>query len=205
MRKVTADKTGRELMDVVIPIIRKLLQVRIFCNLIWAAKATILESEACCGTRMPTLIKCHMHPGVPACGLALLQQWPIHSLLYVSCAMLRHCLPYAQPSTLCHCLGGSQRQQYNAKAGAQTPLLLVQALAQTYSHGKRTIGDLQPGNVMLVQDSVKVVDWSASMAQGQGAPLITTLVSVAGFPAVAMFACSCSSLQYLLCYLYNIT
>ena len=39
MRKVTADKTGRELMDVVIPIIRKLLQVRIFCNLICAAKS----------------------------------------------------------------------------------------------------------------------------------------------------------------------
>lgn len=80
---------------------------------------------------MPTLIKCDMHPDVPPCVLALLQQWPIHSLLYVSCAMLRHCLPYAQPSTLCHCLGGSQRQQYNAKAGAQTPLLLAKACAGT--------------------------------------------------------------------------
>ena len=100
------------------------------------------------------------------------------------------------------CLGDSQRQQYNA---AQTPLLLVQALAQTYSHSKRTIGDLQPANVMLVQDTVKFVNWSASTAQGQGAPLITTLVSVAGFPAVAMFACSRSNLQYLPSYLYNIS
>ena len=71
-------------------------------------------------------------------------------------------------------------QQCNAEAGVQPPLSCVQALALVYSKGKRTHGDLQPKNVMLVQDSVKFVNWSASMAYGQGVPhlpLITVLMT----------------------------
>ena len=80
--------------------------------------------------------------------------------------MLRRCLPTGQPSTVRHCLGGPPTQQYTAEAGAQPALSCVQAVPQVYRQGKRTVGDLQPANVMLLQDSLQFINWAASMAHG---------------------------------------
>ena len=135
---------------------------------------------------------------VVCCNLILVSQNPqfpatmASTVLALSVVMLRRCLPPAEPSTLCRCLAAPQIQQYNAEAGDPAPLSCVQALAQMYSQGKRSFGDLQPGNVMLVQDSVKFVNWSASMAQGQGVPhlpLIKTLISVTACAALLGLPC----------------
>ena len=141
--------------------------------------------------------------------MSLLPATMASTVLAWSVVMLRRCLPTAEPSTLCRCLAAPQIQQHSTEAGCPTPLSCVQVLKQMYSQGKRTFADLQPGNVMLVQDSVKFVNWSASMAQGQGVPylpLIKTLISVTACAALLGLPCcgnTCMFSAVKICSVYS--